>query len=211
MTDDVRRSKRMRHNALDPSYHYSPAAKKPKAQHIMQHAGVTMPSNAVKHHRIASDSAGADTFTHAYRHAEGPVSAALPAAGLKPAAASKNRPLSSHVRKGAIAAVSFATQPGIAGFPQLDATATQTEGSACLSSLKMAGSPQPSGDASNDSSSDQVQLPEAGKANDSGLFILHQEGPKLAKGSKPTTDRQPAIAIGRKSRHKGKPVRSPFE
>ena len=117
----------------------------------------------------------------------------------------------SSVRKGAIATVSFATLSGSSDFPQLSATAAQTEGLACPSSVKMVGSPQPSGDASNDSSFYQVQLPGAGKVNESGLFLLHQGRPKLAKGPKSTTHRQPAIALGRKSRHKGKPVKSPYE
>ena len=75
-----------------------------------------------------------------------------------------------------------------------------------------AGSPRPLRDTSHDSSSSQVLLPKPnGKPDDGHLIHLQQRVKAAPSHARGFNSRQITNTTGRKSRHKSKPVRSPFE
>lgn len=192
MEETIRRSKRARHAAEDPSFHYSPAVKKPKEAH----GPCTLQSRGrMSVHALAkSGSAAFNLSMPAGRHPGKLAEAALMPTAKNASPAAEQPYEERH----------STASPNLA-FNWHDGTLA---GLALDEEAEKAGSPRPLRDTSHDSSSSQVLLP---KPDNGHLIHLQQRvkaAPSHAKGS---SGRQITNTTSRKSRHKSKPVRSPFE
>ena len=196
MEESIRRSKRARHAAEDPSFHYSPAVKKPREAH----GPCTLQSRGRRNvHALAkSGSAAFNLSIHAGSHP-----GRLAEADLMPAAKNAS-PAAEQSHEGRHSAAS----PALA-FDWHDGTMA---GLALDEEAEKAGSPRPSRDTSHDSSSSQLLLPKPDGKPGNGHFIHLQQRIKAAPShAQGPMGRHISNTTGRKSRHKSKPVRSPFE
>ncbi len=188
----MRRSKRTRPIAEDPNFHYSPAAKKPPAlqttNNLQRNWKCASEHGPVKACNLTSQQpiSHADARITSVSEAISSLTAGVRAAGLslQPWQIQKlHRPLN---------AVSFATELRDGCQPaELDS------------------SRQPSGNASNDSSTDHIELA-ADCHPHSSLLLLRQAGPHLSSG-KARAGRHNTSISSRRSRLKSKPVKAPSE
>ena len=190
MQDGVRRSKRARHATGDPSFHYSPAVRRPRDIHVpcalqgrtnakaLEQAGNTMvPVHACSQYRKGTL---AELPSNEHPAVE-PLQGRLPGAAL----------------------------PSLAIYLQ-DGT-THGQAPASHDDFQKADPPQPSRDTSLDSSSSQVSLPRRDSKPGNIPIQLQQHALPLAGSARGLENKQSITAAVRKSRHKSKPHRSPFE
>lgn len=196
MEESIRRSKRARHAAEDPSFHYSPAVKKPREAHgpcTLQSRGRTSV------HALAKPGSTAFNLSMHVGRQPGNLTEAARMPAAKNATPAAEQP--HEARHGA-------ESPSLAP----DWHDSTMAGLAVDEEAEKAGSPRPFRDTSHDSSSSQVLLPKPDSKLGNGHPLHLQQrirpAPSHAKGP---TGKLTTNTAGRRSRHKSKPVRSPFE